>query len=300
MGLDHCLKYGIYRQDQKGEHEMAAFLKKLAFSIAAVSFVLTLDVVGAQAQMPEGAGDVAQAGVEGLPQAKAYKSKKKRHHAKTGKESSADVSEKRMTKDEIKAFQREHGLKPDGILGKKTRKAMAEAKKKKALEKPLPVVDAPPPAPVIDLNAEMDSDAGPAIIGGSKVIPSRYAQVEATENLESTTGVRSYSININGQNLVTVEGQLSSLGISKTYAAEDLDAVVLTTYNTKDGGVCAYKNQVLVLDKIGAKLLDIDNCTRSYTVDEVNGILLISFLERDADRAFDAVWRLDKTGLRRL
>jgi len=197
------------------------------------------------------------------------------------------------TKAAIKHFQKEHSLKPDGVLGPKTKRALDYADRPVSTTREFPVHEAVP----IDTTSPINPEFANSLNGGTKIISSRFARLDVNE-----TGFgadKHYNVNVNGQPILTVDGQPSVIGISPTYDLGSEDAVIFTTYSPNDP-ICAYKNHVLAMDATGAKLLDIDNCTRAFQARVDGGSLYISFPEAGENRAVGAVWRLEGTSLERL
>jgi len=195
-------------------------------------------------------------------------------------------------------------LKADGIIGKETRRVMKEAASKKAeveAQKALDVAmeQAPvaPPEP-IDLNAPINQDDEWPLTGGPKIIPSRFAHIEAAESGEETK--KTYMISMNGQPLLTVNNQPSVIGLSKTFDLENEDAIVVTTYNQDNRTFCPYKNHVLIVSPTGTNLLELENCTRGYTAQKMGDALYITFTERESNRPVGAAWKLEGMTLSRL
>lgn len=208
------------------------------------------------------------------------------------------VSGRLKTKADVVAFQRENGLKADGIVGRQTLRVLeAEERKSRVVleEKKIPL---PPFVP--DLNAEINQDVPPVLEGGMRFLPSRFGQVSLSEVDGGGSG-RKFIVNLNGQPFLTVGGQPSVIGLSKVYSVGDMDAIIITAYGAQNSPVCLYKHYAMVLNSGGAILHDIDNCTRSYSARVVKDhSLFISFPERDGNRAFESIWRLDSSGLNRL
>ena len=198
------------------------------------------------------------------------------------------------TRAAIKQFQREHSLKVDGILGPKTNRALevADPSMDKTPAGGMTMRDLPPPS-----DLPVNPDYTLPLNGGTKTIPSRYAQLDISEN--GGGGDRRYNVNLNGQPILIVEGQPSIIGISPTYDLTDEQAIVFTTYAPNDHD-CPYKNHVLALNDTGTRMLDIANCTRAYQASVNNGVLYVAFPERDDNRDVGATWRLEGLNLEKL
>ena len=197
-----------------------------------------------------------------------------------------------QTKAAIKRFQRDHGLKADGALGKKTIRAIANADHR--------VIGSHSRFLTHDSLQTSDivnQDFATSLGGGTKIISSRFARVDVSESGSGSN--KRYAVALNGQPILTADGQPSVIGISTTYDLGSEDAVVFTTYSPSNAN-CFYRNHVLALNSAGSKLLDIENCTRDYQAQVNNGSLYISFPEHDDNRAVGSTWRLEGTTLERL
>ena len=199
------------------------------------------------------------------------------------------------TKAAIKTFQREHSLKADGVLGSKTRIALENADHV-VLGRVSVFVGHDNGAP---RDTEVNQDFGVTLNGGTKIVSSRFARLDVTETGQGAE--KRYVVNLNGEAILTAEGQPSVVGVSPTYDLGEEDAVILTTYSPDNVG-CIYKNRVLAMNKSVNQLLEIENCTRGYQARIDKGSLYISFPEHDDNRAVGAgaTWRLEGTSLERL
>jgi len=200
-----------------------------------------------------------------------------------------------QTKAAIKNFQREHGLKVDGVLGSHTNRALANADHHVVLgTHSFETHDV-----VNNASAEnaVSQDFATSLNGGTKAISSRFARVDVAES--GVGAEKRYSVNLNGQPVLTADGQPSVIGISPTYDLGQEDAIIFTTYSPSNIN-CMYKNHVMALSNSGSQILDIDNCTRGYQARVNEGSLYISFPEYDDNRALGATWRLESMTLERL
>ncbi|MGB9153966.1 MAG: peptidoglycan-binding domain-containing protein [Alphaproteobacteria bacterium] len=197
------------------------------------------------------------------------------------------------TKAAIKKFQRDQGLKADGVLGRKTMHALEVADTNASHKHELPTHD----AVVVDPNAPVAADYVPLLNGGTKILPNRFAGIEVSESGNGPN--KQYNVNLNGQPLFAAKDQPAIIGISPTYNLGDEDAIVFTTY-TDGTDSCPYGSHVLVLNSVGSKMLDVENCTRNYQARVDNGSLYISFGEPDDKRDIGATWRLSGVNLERL
>lgn len=209
------------------------------------------------------------------------------------------------TRAAIKKFQREQGLKSDGVLGSKTQSALDSADIH---------ANAPADAHVgsgggfltheavrnMDLSGTgtaTNPDYAPGLGGGTVTVSSRFAQIEVTES--GSGAAKRYDVNVNGDALLVADGQPTVIRMSPTYDLGNEDAIVFTTYSPNASG-CIYRSHVLALGPNGGRLLDIDNCTRDYQATVKNGSLWITFSDRDAGSVTGSTWRLEGTSLSKL
>jgi hypothetical protein len=295
---------------------MTTLFKKVALSVAAICLAVSLDVQPSAAQ--PGDSDFAQESIpteQQIPQdlssseqtaseqaAKTTKTKKRRKKtkksskkAKKGRQARGKMQDG-MTVEQIVAFQLAHGLKADGIIGPETRTAL-EAEK--ASQQVIGTQSKPyiPEIP-LDPNPEVNQDETPTLNGGSKIVFSRYGHLDVTESGEGSE--KRYALAINGQPLLTVEGQPSIIGISRAYDMGMQDAIVLTAYNLRNAALCPYRNYILVLGEKGRRMFEIGNCTREYQAQVNNGSLYVTFFDREDNRAVGAIWRLEGETLTQL
>ncbi len=197
-----------------------------------------------------------------------------------------------QTKAAIKRFQREHGLKADGALGRKTVRALENADHHAIGSRSSFLTH-----DNVLTSDVVNQDYTTSLSGGTKVISSRFARVDVSESGSGQN--KRYTVALNGQPILTADGQPSVIGMSTTYDLGNADAVVFTTYSPNNAN-CIYRNHVLALNSGGSKLLDIENCTRDYQAQVNNGSLYITFPEHDDNRAIGATWRVEGTTLERL
>lgn len=203
------------------------------------------------------------------------------------------------TKAAIKQFQREQGMKADGVLGSKTRRALESADHLVMITPT--VVGAQTQGAIVqpyvpDPNPEVNQDYQLPLPVGSKNLFSRYAQISATE-AKAGFG-KSYNVTMNGQPVLSADGQPSVIGMSMTYDLGEEDAIIFTTY-TPDS-TCLYQTHVLALSTSGSRMLDVQNCTRDFEAHADHHSLYIRFPEADDNRDIGATWRLDGMNLERL
>ncbi len=195
-------------------------------------------------------------------------------------------------KEQITSFQRRHGLKQTGVVDKATSRELkkvnaATINSKEMRKKREKIYD-----------GTVDQNTRPPIKDRVKTIPNRFVNIEIQESGAGSN--KRYIMNFNGETLYYVNGQTSVIGVSETFNLGDEDAVILTTYDPISINGCYYKNHVLVLDPMGSKLLDIENCTREYQAYESHNSLYVEFYEPGIDRAIPAMWRLEGYSLKQL
>lgn len=279
---------------------MTVFVRKLAYSVALACLALALGATPADARAAHHKHHVKTHHVS---------HKHARGHAKASRGSSivriaqehlsnlgyydgkADGVMGPKTKAAIKRFQREHGIKADGALGAKTVRALSSADHRVIGTHSMPLTRENA------ADAEVNQDFAVSLGNNGKMISSRFARVDVNESGEGAN--KRYSVELNGQSILTADGQPSVVGISPTYDMGNEDAVVFTTFSPNNTQ-CIYKNHVLALNGAGTKMLDIENCTRDYEAKVNNGSLYISFPEHDDNRALGATWRLEGTTLERM
>lgn len=197
-------------------------------------------------------------------------------------------------RDEVISFQRRHGIEPTGVVGKKTVRELKKVNANKVNSKEERKLR----EKVYDGSLDQNTPAVLPKKDRMKIIPSRFVNIEVEETGAGTD--KRYTINFNGETLYYVNGQPSIIGISKTFDMGPQEAVILTTYNPTNVSGCLYKNHILVLDQLGTKLLDINNCTREYEAQMAGASLIIEFHEPGISRAMPAMWRLDGLTLTQL
>lgn len=190
----------------------------------------------------------------------------------------------------IKNFQRDHHLKADGVLGRKTQNALEISDTPILKSNMIPTIQS-------GVVADIHPDFATSQNGNTKIIPSRFAQVDASES--GTGANKRYAVNLNGQAILVADGQPSVIGISPTYDMGQEDAVIFTTYSPSDTN-CMYRNHVLVMTGTTSQVLDIGNCTRNFQASVTGGSLYIKFGEADDARAVPATWRVEGLTAERL
>ena len=312
---------------------MKAFFRKLTFSFAAACLALTLGAAPVLADGPSSDVTPAPAPASETPAtnpcgpAKVVHHKKKVSHAKKSskkghatksKKSNCDVVRKAQeqlarlgyytgkidcklgpqTIRAIKNFQRDHGLKPTGILDEATLRALEEAAAgvlgSRAVKEPFLTHDE---VLIVDDSYHQDYEMPLTANIANRALYSRFARVTATES--GNDGSKVYDVQVNGESILMAGSQPSVIGISKTYIMGDEDAIIFTTYNP-ESAVCAYEHYALVLTASGHKMLEIENCTRYYQAHVDKGSLYISFPEHDDGRTLGATWRLEGATMTRL
>jgi peptidoglycan hydrolase-like protein with peptidoglycan-binding domain len=197
------------------------------------------------------------------------------------------------TKEAIRCFQLEHGLKATGILDKKTQEALEAADRVVAPKKPIPMVEPVKPAQ----EEEVSQDYQMLLNGKTRTLNSRFAHVDVSEGKNGAR--KHYTIAVNGDPVLSVKDQSSVIGISKTYELSSEDAIIFTIYDA-DNIVCSYTHRVLVLNEKGSDLLNLENCTRTFEGQVNNDSLYLNFPEYDDGRVVGATWRLEGTSLNKL
>jgi hypothetical protein len=277
------------------DQDMTTVTRKMAFSMVTVCITLVVGAVPAVAKthhhkkhvhhtmVPESATDI-RAAQEHLANLDYY----------TG---TIDGKMGAETVAAIKNFQRDHGLKADGVLGPKTKQALVEADthamNKNKNQPPITHEN----ISRSELNQVLAQDYALSLQGGSAAVKSRFAKIDVNEVGNGTD--KGYRVLLNGQEILTANGQASVIGASPTYDLGSEDAIVFTTYAAGDR-LCSYKNHILVLSKDSNRMVDIDNCTRDYEAQVVNGSLYINFPEHGENRAVGSIWRLDGMNVERL
>ncbi len=225
----------------------------------------------------------------------------------------------------IKAFQHDHHLAVNGRLNKETYNAIIKADSARAMSSlPLPA-SALGPLPMLPIESKVDTlKAQPGLVGqtnqqyadpllGGAVVAgegkgapqavrtqelsSRFAKLDINENKNGPT--RRYDMTLNGRPILQIDNQPSIIGISQTYALDNEDAIILTSYHDGDP-VCAYKHYLLTLAEGRNELRAIGNCTHGYQARKVEDSLFITFPEFDDQRLAGATWRYEGGELERL
>ena len=283
---------------------MTSFARQLAFSAATACFALALSASPALAKT--------------VHHHKHHAKPHHAHHAQSSKGSAviriaqehlshlgyyngtADGIMGAQTKAAIKRFQKEHQLKADGALGSKTNRALALADQSVAhvaASKNFSFATHDVAIASDMVNGAVNPDYTASMNGGSKSVPSRFARVDVSEN--ATGANKTYNVTVNGQPLLVADDQTAVIGVSATFDLGNEDAIVFTTYSPANSA-CPYKNHVLALNSTGNKLLEVNNCTRSYQAQVNNGSLYLTFPEFSDNRAIGATWRIEGMRVERL
>jgi peptidoglycan hydrolase-like protein with peptidoglycan-binding domain len=133
----------------------------------------------------------------------------------------------------IKSFQRDHDLKADGKLGPKTRRALEKADVP-AIKDSLTYGTSQPAI----TNTDVHPDYAASLNGGTKVVTNRFARVDVSET--GSGYAKRYAVTLNGQSILTADGQPSVVGVSPTYDMGNEDAIIFTTYSPSPTN-CMYR-----------------------------------------------------------
>lgn len=226
-----------------------------------------------------------------------------------------------MTTKAITAFQKDHHLRADGKLTKETYNAIIKADSARAMDS-LPIPKMNTVTPMLDkpkdtlaaqpgLVGPTNQDYADPLLGGTTVagsssgpqsvrtqeLSSRFAKLDINENINGPT--RRYDLTMNGNPLLMIDKQPSIIGISETYALENEDVIILTSFHDGDT-VCPYKHYLLTLSKGRNELHPIGNCTHGYQARKVEDSIFITFPETDDVRVAGATWRYEGGELERL
>jgi len=216
------------------------------------------------------------------------------------------------TRAAIKAFQKDHSLKVTGKLDSKTYDLLASeaadiANKKKplsALENGGEVPPGPQPQPEFfaknpDYYGYYNREyANPNQMGSPQAIPTRYGDMQISDQMAGT--IHQYVITINGQAVFHADGQPAVINLSRTFALEGADAIVLTSYAAGDA-TCQYRHYLLIVRLNSNGVHEIGNCTRSYEAYTQSGSLYITFPGDHVDGwSTGDSWRYENGTLQRL
>ena len=208
----------------------------------------------------------------------------------------------------LREFQRAHRLKATGILNKKTLAALRKSDRYGAGHSfPLSAAAGGPQdffATHPDFYGHYDQNyADPLMLArhyadsATQTIPNRFAQLNVTET--PNVPARLYDVTLNGESVLRADNQPSVIGISRTFAVEDEDLIIFSTYRAHDP-ICATKHYLLALRPGSSAWYPIESCTRTYQAEVKNSLLTISFPEHDDQRAISAVWRYERSNLVKL
>jgi hypothetical protein len=213
------------------------------------------------------------------------------------------------TKAGIRDFQRDQGLAPNGVLTSETRRALAAAD----IAHPSALLSVPVAQPNKfyatnpDFYGHVNQQfADPlllsrgnaaAVSGASQSLPSRFAQVSITEEINGQ--MKRYNVTLNGEPILQVNNQPSVIGVSQTYDLGSEDVILFSTYEPGNI-ICPYRHHILAMNNGGRYLHPIDNCTRGYQAHVAQGSLFITFPETDDQRDIPATWRYENGDLERL
>ena len=197
------------------------------------------------------------------------------------------------TRDAVRHFQRDSGLKVDGVVGPRTRRALEEADRlNRHSENAAPVYG----SKSIPLLPTYDAYAG-SIREGTRTLSSRYARVEVNEGGSGSD--KRYGVMVNNQPVLATDAQSAVIGTSETFDLGTQEAIIFTTYMPNDAA-CAYRSHILSLSNLGSRVFDIDSCVRNYQARVQNGSLLVTFSGADAGNAVGTIWRFEGDDLERL
>jgi peptidoglycan hydrolase-like protein with peptidoglycan-binding domain len=206
------------------------------------------------------------------------------------------------TKAAVKAFQRDHHLRADGIIGPVTFNALIRETggvnpMRGAANGGAPQEDFFATHP--DYYGYYGPDyANPTALGSPQTIPSRYGSMEVDQQ-QNGQGYQ-YNVMLNGQSVFHADNQPSVINVSRTFNLANADAIVLTSYGNGDS-VCPYKHFLLVVHANSSGVHEISNCTRAYQAFTENGILYISFPgERLNGQSSGDMWRYENGSLEKL
>jgi len=222
-----------------------------------------------------------------------------------------------QTKKAITAFQKDHGLTPNGKLTAQTSVALIEA------DRPGPGGNLPPLAsrdinsqPLTDFYATHPDYYGyvaqpysdPMLTSTPTVsnngpeplvqnIPNRFAKIDLSEVKNGSR--RNYEVTVDGQPLLQAADQPAVIGVSRTFSLGDEDAIIFTAYRP-DSNLCPYHHYLLALSSGGNKVQEVGNCTNGYQAKTAQNSLYVMFPQKDTNSAVADTWRYENGDLERL
>lgn len=105
------------------------------------------------------------------------------------------------------------------------------------------------------------------------VIPTRYAQVNVQEMVAGP--VRHYSLLVNGQNILQINNQATTLRLSKVFQLRGEDAIIVSAQNTLPG--CTNRHHLVVVKGGTAQIHPITSCKANYETSIAQNGLFVSF-----------------------
>lgn len=133
--------------------------------------------------------------------------------------------------------------------------------------------------------------------GTSHPLPSRFAKIDVIEGTDQ--GKHRYTVMLNERPILLAENQPTVIGISRTFRLGAEDAIMFSAYNG-DGSACGFRHYLLSMRDGASQLLKIGNCTRGYQAHIANNSLFIVFPEADDGRLVGATWRYERGNVTRL
>lgn len=129
----------------------------------------------------------------------------------------------------------------------------------------------------------------------SQMIPSRYAKLDITEDLQGS--LRHYTVTLNGQPVLFADNQPSVMRVSQTFRLHGEDAVLFTAYHGQD--LCGYKNYLLTIRANGTYTgpREIGDCSGAYNAHVANNALYITFADGYDTWRSGQIWRYENASL---
>ncbi len=211
----------------------------------------------------------------------------------------ADGAMGHRTVNAIKAFQRDHDRLPNGKLTDKIYRLLKE----EAAATHTAEIEAKSPQDFYAMHPDFYGYTGqnysnPNALTTQQPMPTRYGDLEVSEAQNGPT--RAYMVTMNSNPVYQIEGQPSSINLSRTFSIDDTDAVVVTSYSPGDT-VCPYRHSLLVIRAQSSGAHTIDNCSRDYQAYTQDDSLYISFPGAHTDGwSSGAMWRYENGTLTRL